>query len=61
MAIKPEPKLLKCSQCRWNKLFAPKSDVLTGSDLPDKCPKCGAAIEFADLPAPLKWLGQLFK
>lgn len=39
--IQPQPYKVICKSCSWNKIFAPKSDVLMPQDIPpDICPSC---------------------
>ena len=50
MPIKPPPFVLHCSECRWRKTYAPKSDALV-EFFPQHCPKCHSELKCAPLPA----------
>lgn len=42
MPVKPKPFVLECTQCHWEKVFAPRSDCFIGGvDFVQQCPVCG--------------------
>lgn len=47
--IQPKPFKVKCINCGWSKVIAPKSDLLMSNDIVDKCPKCGGKLENIEL------------
>lgn len=61
MAWKPEPFVVKCEQCGWHKLYAPKSDVMMEAPA-ETCPKCGHhPLKQEIVTSSLgKWVGKLF-
>lgn len=40
MVVKMKPFTVKCQNCGWHKVVAPKSDVLIDNDYPEACPVC---------------------
>lgn len=41
MALPPSPYILSCTQCGWEKTFAPISDAVLPCERPTACPRCG--------------------
>lgn len=61
MAFKPTPVELCCTQCRWRKVIAPNSDVMTSDSFFNECPECGGALSSKQLNGALSNLMQLLK
>ena len=45
MPVRPRPRTYCCTQCGWQRITHPVSDVLRPGDHFSKCPQCGGALQ----------------
>ena len=57
--LRPIPVNLCCTQCRWHKIIAPKSDLVSSDYHFEKCPECKGELSSKQLNGVLNNLIQL--